>query len=473
MDVSPEEHPAIGPLPQVRTEIPGPRSRELAARLRRVECRNVTFLSDGWPVFWHRAAGTQVWDVDDNRFLDLTSAFGVAGLGHSAPEVVAAQQQQAAELAHAMGDVHPAEAKVALLERLSEITFERWGDGPGRTTLGCSGSDAIEIALKTSLLHSGKAGVIAFEGSYHGLGLGAVDACGIEPFRKPFRPQLGRFTTFLPFPSCYRCPFGIREDFRIAGSNCPNCSTHCLETLRDRIEETVAQREIGAILVEPVQGRGGIQVPPRDFLPMLREICDLHKILLIADEIYTGFNRTGKLFAVDHSGIRPDLICLGKGMASGYPISACVGRADVMEAWPVSEGEALQTSTFLGNPVGCAMAVASINQHGAPERAKQVRAAGRRFRAGLEALDAPAVGNVRGLGLMLGLELVGRRGEPNGPLAAAVLQQALRDGMILLADGPDANVLAFTPPFGITENQIEWVLDRLQEYLTSLPGSIS
>src|SRR6266853_132632 len=188
-------------LPALVTEIPGPRSRELAAKLRRHESRNVTFLSDDFPIFWRRADGANVWDEDGNRFLDLTSAFGVAALGHTNARVREALAAQAGELLHAMGDVHPSVRKAELCARLSELTFEKWGRGPGKVVLGNSGSDAVEIALKTSLLHSGKPGVIAFTGSYHGLGLGALSTTEIPFFREPFRAQLKEFATLLPYPS--------------------------------------------------------------------------------------------------------------------------------------------------------------------------------------------------------------------------------------------------------------------------------
>jgi 4-aminobutyrate aminotransferase-like enzyme len=460
-------------LPLPVTEIPGPRSRELAGKLRGHESRNVTFLADDFPVFWQRAAGTNVWDADGNRFLDLTSAFGVAGLGHTNEAIRAALVAQSGELLHAMGDVHPSVGKVELCARLSELTFERWGLGGGKVILGNSGSDAVEAALKTSLLHSGKPGVIAFTGSYHGLGLGALSTTEIAHFREPFRAQLREFAAFLPFPHCFRCPFGAREDFRIEGRDFPNCSTPCLEKLHDEIERTIAQREIGCILVEPVQGRGGCVVPPRDFLPMLRTICDTHKILLVADEIYTGFNRTGALFACDLFQTRPDLICLGKALTGGFPLSACVGRADIMDAWPPTAGEALHTSTFLGNPLGCAMALASIAQHADPAVAGRVRERGAKLKGALLALRSPHIGNVRGLGLKLGVELVKSEGSPFGALGVAIMKQALRDGLILLPESPDANVISLCPPFSISDEEIAFAAARLQEYLTLLPGSIS
>ncbi len=453
-------------LPEIIGDIPGPRSRELAARLRRVESRNVTFTAQDWPVFWERADGVNVWDADGNRFLDLTSAFGVAAAGHSQPDVRNALVAQASRLLHAMGDVHPTELKAEVCERLSALTFERWGAGGGKTILCNSGFEAVEAALKTSLLHSGKSGVIAFRGGYHGLGFGALSAGGIPYFSEPFRAQLRDFAALLPYPGCYRCPFGVCDGFRLEGRDFPNCSSTCLEKLRAEIETAIRQREIGAILVEPIQGRGGCVVPPRDFLRLLRHICDEHKILLIADEILTGFNRTGAMFACEHSGVVPDIICLGKALTGGFPLSACVGRADIMDAWPASTGEALHTSTFLGNPLGCAMALASMKIHADPNVARSVREKGAKLKAALRAIRSLHVGDIRGVGLMLGVEMVlPGKSAPDSEIAACLIKQALRDGLLLLADSPTSNVLSITPPFGITDEEIAFAANWLQRAL--------
>jgi 4-aminobutyrate aminotransferase-like enzyme len=181
--------------------------------LRQYESRNVTFISDQWPIFWERAEGCNVWDADGNRFLDLTSAFGVASLGHTNPAIGEAVRVQSERLIHAMGDVHPASGKAELCARLSRITFERWDTGRGKVALGNSGFEAVEIALKTSLLHSGKPGVLAFTCGYHGLGFGALTATGLSYFREPFRSQLKEWASFVPYPHCYRCPFGETAGF--------------------------------------------------------------------------------------------------------------------------------------------------------------------------------------------------------------------------------------------------------------------
>jgi len=425
-------------LPQLLTEIPGPCSRELAARLRRVESHNVTYCEADFPIFWQRASGVNVWDADGNRFIDLTSAFGVTGLGHTNPALAAALREQAGELLHAMGDVHPVELKVRLCEQLSALTFERWGVGPGKTILGNSGSDAVEAALKTSLMHTGQPGVIAFTGAYHGLGFGALTAGGLPYFREPFLAQLKDFAFFVPYP---------------AG---PEAS---LDGLREELSRIISTQPIGSILVEPIQGRGGLVMPPPAFLSLLREICDTHGVLLILDEIYTGFHRTGALFACDHSHVVPDLICLGKALTGGFPLSACVGRASVMDSWPPSQGEAIHTSTFLGNPLGCRMALAALEQHADPATPALVAKTSGHLLTALQGIRSPHIRGIRGRGLMLGLELT------DGTLAVQLLKATLKEGLIMLADGPQSNVLAFTPPFAISEEEIRFAAETVQRLL--------
>jgi 4-aminobutyrate aminotransferase-like enzyme len=438
-------------LPELRTEIPGPESRRLAKELHRYESRNVTFVCRDFPVFWERADGVNVWDVDGNRFLDLTSAFAVAGLGHNAPAVLEALRDQSTRLIHAMGDVHPTRGKAALCRLLSEITFERWGCGTARTILASSGSEAVEAALKTALLRTGRPGVLSFHGGYHGLGHGALETSGIPFFREPFRAQLGRFGLQVAYPT-------LEEH---------------LDELRTQIESALREQKIGAILVEPVQGRGGEVVPPMGFLPLLRELCDAHGALLVLDEIYTGFHRSGWLFACERSGVTPDVICLGKALTGGFPLSACVGRADVMDAWPESQGEALHTSTYLGNPLGCAMALAAIHEHLKPETTKLVQTASQTLDEALVTLRSPLIGGLRGLGLMRGIELVNLDGSADADLAGRIVTRSLKDGLLLLAGSPAGNVISLAPPFVISGDEIAFAVGRIQEYLTSLPGSIS
>jgi len=448
-------------LPELLTPIPGPRSRELAVELRAHESRNVTYVSPGFPVFWERAHGANVWDVDGNRFLDLTSGFGVASLGYTPKKIVAAVQDQVARLYHAMGDVHPSAEKAALCRRLSQLTFGKWQRGAaGKVILTNSGSEAVEAALKTAYLATKRRGVLAFTGGYHGLGYGALTVTGRKLFRDPFAAQLADFATFMPFPDCQHCPFG-------APSCDPSgCRPDCMNTFTARAEKLLRASKIGAILVEPVQGRGGEVTPPDWFLPMLRSLANQSGALLIFDEIYTGFHRTGRRFACDHWKVAPDLICLGKALTSGFPLATCVGRAEIMDAaWPESTGEALHTSTFLGNPLGCRMALESLDLLEAEPWSKRVEKLGAYLEKGLRRLQGTSKrwGWIRGLGLMRGLEVLDANGQPDAARAGQLVETMLARGIILLSGGVGQNILSFTPPFVISEEEIDFALAQLAE----------
>jgi 4-aminobutyrate aminotransferase/(S)-3-amino-2-methylpropionate transaminase len=415
-------------LPLLVTDVPGPRSCALAARLARVESRNVTAMAPTPPIFWERAFGANVWDADGNRYVDLTSAFGVANAGHAHPQVTRAVAEQSQRLLHAMGDVQPAVVKVLLLEALAQ-RFP--GGGPARSVLGSSGSDAVEAALKTATIATGRAGVVAFEGCYHGLSLGALDATWRTAFRQPFAARLPHATSFARF--------GDAGDVRRAAAACA--------------------APVGAVLVEPVQGRGGERIPGAGFLRALRELCDAEGWLLIADEIYTGFGRTGRWFACEHESVVPDLLCVAKGLASGMPISACIGRAEVMDTWPASDGEALHTQTFLGHPPGCAAALASISvlaEEKLVERAAETGAAALAHLRGVAAARSGVVA-VRGIGLLLAIEL------DTPARAAGACAGALARGVITLVSGDDARVLAILPPLAIDRELLLAALDLVVE----------
>jgi 4-aminobutyrate aminotransferase/(S)-3-amino-2-methylpropionate transaminase len=414
--------------PELVTEVPGPRSRELAARLAQVESRNVTCLEPHAPIFWERAAGANVWDADGNRFVDLTSGFGVANAGHGHPRVVGAVCDQADRLLHAMGDVHPAAVKVQLLETLARLYP---GGGAVRGVLTSSGADAIETALKTAIVATGRAGVVAFEGAYHGLALGALDTTWRARFRDPFAARLAGATRFARY--------GDIDAVRRAATACG--------------------APPGAVLVEPIQGRGGNRIPPPGFLTDLRALCDDEGWLLIADEIYTGFGRTGRWFACEHEGVVPDLLCAGKGLASGMPISACLGRAELMDAWPASDGEALHTQTFLGHPPSCAAALACI---ALMQQERLVECAARNGAAALGQLERrlrgrPGVRDVRGRGLLLGVEC-----DDAGRVAAAC-SAALGRGVITLPCDDRGRVLSLTPPLSIEPEILEDAIDIVAE----------
>jgi 4-aminobutyrate aminotransferase-like enzyme len=433
---------------------------ETIALLRDYESRNVLFTEpDGsWPIVWERAQGVNVWDAEGKKYLDLTAAFGVAAAGHANPNVVKAGQKQMAKLLHAMGDVHPHALKAELARELSRITFERWTNPPelktknskfktGKTIFSNSGFEAVESALKTAILATQKRGVIAFTDAYHGLGYGALNATHREHFRSPFQSQLREFGYFAPFPK----------------------KTSDLATVEFQVRHFFRRERIGAILVEPMQARGGINIPPPEFLPLLRKLCDEHGALLILDEIYTGFGRTGKWFACEHSGVIPDLICLGKALTGGFPLSACVGRADLMDAaWPASTGEAIHTSTFLGHPVGCVMALAQIKEI---ERLKLPEHSAELGKFLLDALasiqdsKSKIQNSVRGLGLMVGVELSLPDGKPATEAALAAIKTLLHRGYIFLPEGEHGNVISFTPPLTITKAQLAKAVGALAEIL--------
>ena len=454
-------------------------TRQTLDLLRAYESRNITFIEpDGsWPIVWERARGVNVWDAEGRKYLDLTAAFGVAAAGHANPRVVQAGQMQMARLLHAMGDVHPHALKARLARELSRLTFERWeGKSKGQSikskvigrrtiattgkTIFCnSGFEAVEAALKTAMLATGKSEVICFEGAYHGLGYGALNATHREHFRSPFRMQLSEFGHFVPFPKAgqasHRAPVPAPAD--------------ALPAIESALRCLFRSPRIGAILVEPVQVRGGINIPPPGFLPMLRRFCDMHDALLILDEIYTGFGRTGKWFACEHSRTVPDVICVGKALTGGFPLSACVGRAEVMDAaWPPSSGEAIHTSTFLGHPVGCAMALAQIKEIAGRKLVPRSAQLGKFLLSALAKLN-PLASNLtfasRGLGLLAGVEVRLADGAPATQAVLAAVNKLLRRGFILLPDGEHSNVIGFTPPLTISERQLQAAVNVLGEEL--------
>ena len=499
-------------------------TRQTLDLLRAHESRNVTYVEpDGsWPVVWERARGVHVWDAEGKKYLDLTAAFGVAAAGHANPPVVRAGQKQMARLLHAMGDVHPHALKAQLARELSRITFERWfgvveqasglrssrqpsGLAPqinsasqrlagtiasrrltllsgskqrpaqsakstvisratpattGKTIFCNSGCEAVEAALKTALMATSKPGVIAFEGAYHGLGYGALNVTQRSHFRSPFRQQLREFAHFVPFPK-------VGQASRLARVSRESATLPAVES---QIRRLLRRQKIGAILVEPVQVRGGLNLPPPGFLPMLRQLCDEHHTLLILDEIYTGFGRTGKWFACEHAATVPDILCLGKALTGGFPLSACVGRADLMDAaWPPSSGEAIHTSTFLGHPVGCAMALAQLKEIETRKLVQRSAELGPRLLASLSTLDPqPSVLDLtpRGLGLLAGVEVWQADGTPATRVVLQAVRTLLQRGFIFLPEGEHANIIGFTPPLTISASQLETAVNALEAVLT-------
>lgn len=416
------EHDGLA-LPALVTDVPGPASVAAVDTLARHESPGITARRARQgearglgkdPIVWARATGGNVWDLDGNRFVDLTGAFGVALIGHGHPAVVAAVEDQARALLHGMGDVYPNAPRIELMARLAAIA-------PGdlsQCILAGGGAEAVEAALKTAALASGRPGVIAFSDSYHGLSYGALAATAYkDDFRRPFWQQLGRHVTHLPYgvdPAVLRAL--LRGPASGAGP-------------------------IGAILVEPILGRGGQVVPPAGWLRALRDIADEHDLVLVFDEIYTGLGRTGAMWACDHDDVVPDVLCVGKALGGGLPVGACVATPAVMGAWGRSQGEAIHTATFLGNPVVAAASLAALDVLAALDAPARARAFEARVRARF------GDDRVRGRGAMLGLAL-------QSPGAAArVTGRLLKDGFIALPGGTHGDILGLTPPLVLSAAQ--------------------
>lgn len=419
--------------------IPGPKSRALNELIAKYEARGVTYIADDYPIAWATAHGALVTDADGNRYFDLTGAFSVAALGHTHDGITAAIADQAQRLVHGMGDVHPTDVKAHLLERLAAIA-------PGdcsKTYFGSNGADAIEFALKTALLATGRPRVLSFEGAYHGLSLGALPVGGIDRFREPFAPLIDNRATFLTFP-------GPDDDLQAA-----------LDAARDAL---AAEPSIGAVVLEPIQGRGGVIVPPAGFLRGIRALCDAFRCVLILDEIYTGFGRTGTMWACEREAVVPDILCIGKAIAGGVPFSAAIGRPATMDAWPRSEGEALHTATFLGNPLACAAALAVLDifeRDAIVERAAQ-RDSWMRDELGKLRRHA-SVTDVRGLGMLWAIVFT------DAGVANRVVRAGLQRGLILLQSGVDGDSITLAPPLNIEDAQLERALLLLDTTIEETP----
>jgi 4-aminobutyrate aminotransferase/(S)-3-amino-2-methylpropionate transaminase len=452
MAVSERPEPEIGTpgneLPSLRTRSPGPESRSWLMRLsrrqapmgpRRAEAPGpVRADVPGGTIVLASGKGSNVTDVDGNRYVDLAAGFGALLLGHSHEAVLRAVDLQAPRLLQALGDVYPSDAKIGLLERIAELH-----PAPdAQVILAQSGSDAVSAALKTAALFTGRPGVLAFEGAYHGLGYGPLAACGLRPsYRDPFSEQLNPSVTFAPYPP------GEAE----------------LEQSLSVVRKALETRTVGAILVEPILGRGGVVVPPASFLPSLGALAKAHGALLIADEIWTGLGRSGRWLFSDQEGYAPDLLCLGKGLGGGLPISACLGPKHVMAAWS-REAEVVHTSTFAAAPLVCATSLATLDvlsRHGLVQRAERV---GADFRALIAtATQGTALGEVRGAGFMLGLDATRLSG--GAPRLARAL---LARGYVTSSGGGARDVLVLTPPLVIARGLLEAFTEALRDALAEL-----
>jgi 4-aminobutyrate aminotransferase-like enzyme len=415
-------------LPRIVARAPGPESRRYGRRLEAVEAPIVNTVVNGLPSsLWQEALGGNILDVDGNRWLDLTAGFGVAAIGHRHPRVVAAVRRQAGQLLHGLADVAAHPPRVRLGERLSDLAPLP----SGRVHFAISGADAVEIAIKTTLLATDRPGLLVFDPAYHGTTFGALAATSRPAFRQAFRPHLT--------PHVRRLPFGCQLE---------------------AIERALEGHEIGGLLVEPIVGREGVLLPPPGWLAAVARACRRHHTLFVADEIFTGFGRTGSLFAVTAEGVEPDLLCCGKALGGGLPIAAVIGRDKWMAAWD-AEGEARHTATFLAHPLACAAALATLEVLDEQDLAARAASLGASVEKRLAAWPGRFSGVLatRGRGLLWGIEMESRAFARNLTGAASA------EGVLVLAGGPEGRVVQIVPPLTITCRQLDFALDVLERHL--------
>jgi 4-aminobutyrate aminotransferase/(S)-3-amino-2-methylpropionate transaminase len=421
---------------ELRTEIPGPRSREILERKKRVVAGP---LSAAAPVVVREARGATVTDVDGNTFLDFTGGVGCLNVGHSHPHVVAAAQEQLERFSHTDFTVVPYETYVELAERLLALTPI---SAPAKAAFFNAGTEAVENAVKFARAYTKRPAVIAFEGGFHGRTLLSLS---LTSKTHPYKAGLGPFS-----PEVYRVPFA--NDYR------GPAAAEALAALERALVTQVAAETVAAIVIEPVQGEGGFVVCPREFMEGVRRICDDNGIVLVADEVQTGFARTGRMFAIEHYEVEPDLICVAKSIAAGLPLSGVLGRAEIMDA----PDDSAVGGTFVGNPVAQAAALAVldvIEDEGLCDRAGAI---GETIRARMLSWQArlEAIGDVRGLGAMLAIELVHDRKskDPAPELAAAAVEHAARQGLLLLRSGIYSNCIRVLVPLVVTDAELDEAL---------------
>jgi 4-aminobutyrate aminotransferase len=432
--------------------VPGPNARAILER-------DAATISPSYPrdqpfVMSH-GRGTEVWDVDGNRYLDFAAGIAVCATGHAHPEVVRAIQEQAAKFLHISSDYHH-EKWVALSEALDRIAPFKASGEKAITFLCNSGTEAVEAALKLARYHTKRPRFVGFLGGFHGRTMGSLSFTSSKiTQRKGFFPTLPG-VTLVPYPDPYRPRFAF-----------DTASSDVGHSVLDYLEEVVfvhdaPPEEVAAVLVEPIQGEGGYVVPPPSFYPRLREICDRHGILLIADEVQGGMGRTGKWWAIEHWGVEPDIVCSAKGIASGVPLGAMIAKKSVVTWGPGAHG-----NTYGGNPIACAAALATIDvlEKGGLANAERM---GARALAGLQDIASrhPSIGEVRGRGLMLGVELVKDRGtkERAVELREEVVRQAFLHGLLVLGCGK--NSVRLTPPLTVSEAEIDEALEIFEAALT-------
>jgi 4-aminobutyrate aminotransferase len=432
-------------VPHIKIKPPGPKAQALIARDHKFTAPAYKRV---YPLAVKEGRGMAIEDVDGNLFLDFMAGIAVAATGHSHPKVVQAIEEQARKFLHICGGDFYYEPMVELAEKLGKLAP---GPSEKKIFLTNSGTEAVEAALKLARYHTRRQHIIAFFGSFHGRTLGSLS---LTASRAAYRAHFGPLIPgvhHIPYGYCHRCPYNLTY-----GSCGIQCVTH-LENVVFRHE--VTPEEVAAIVVEPIQGEGGYVAPPPEYLGMLREICDRHGILLVMDEVQSGFGRTGKMFACEHWGVEPDIMCVAKGIASGLPLGAMIARKEV-STWPAG----VHGSTFGGNPVACAAALATIAlvEDGLIRNAVEV---GGYLKEKLTQIKGshPSISDVRGLGLMLGVELAKKDGAPDGQLRDRVVMTCFEKGLLLLGCGE--STIRFAPPLIVTKSEVDVAVDIFRSAL--------
>ncbi|HUK24334.1 MAG TPA: 4-aminobutyrate--2-oxoglutarate transaminase [Terriglobales bacterium] len=443
---------------QIGTEIPGPKSKALAARRERAVPRG---LSHATPIYVARAEDAWLEDVDGNRYIDFAGGIGCLNVGHRQQPVVEAVEHQLERHLHTCVQVTPYESYVRLAERLNQVTP---GNFPKKSLFLSTGAEAVENAVKIARAHTGRPGIIAFEDAFHGRTfMGLALTSKTHPYKAGFAPFPGDVYR-IPYAYCYRCSYSLKY---------PSCDVYCARHLEDTFKRVVASEDVAAVIAEPVLGEGGFVAPPPEFFKTLIEICQERGVLFIADEIQSGFGRTGRLFACERYGIEPDLLVTAKSLGGGLPIAAVTGRAEIMDA----PGPGGLGGTFAGNPLSCAAALAVLDifeQGNLLDRANDL---GDCFQARAKAWQRrwPLVGNVRGLGAMQAIELV-RSAETREPAAdetRQIVRYCYERGLITLSAGSYGNVIRVLVPLVISDEQMDEALAILESALQAASEKMS
>jgi 4-aminobutyrate aminotransferase / (S)-3-amino-2-methylpropionate transaminase / 5-aminovalerate transaminase len=435
---------------QLRTPIPGPRSQALMKR------RNSAVAVGAFhatPVFVDKAEGAVVEDVDGNRLIDFAGGIGCLNTGHRAPAVVAAIRRQLDRFLHTSFNVLPYESYVAVCERLNALAP---GKGPKKTILVNTGAEAVENAIKIARFYTKRSAIICFEDAFHGRTYMAMAATSkTHPYKAGFEPFPSDVYR-IPYAYCYRCSYAMKY---------PSCGVHCARQLEDTFKRVVAAETVAAVIVEPILGEGGFVTPPAEFYPTLGEICRKHGILLIADEVQTGFARTGAMFACERLGLEPDLVTMAKSLTGGLPMAAVTGRSDIMDAPGVGQ----LGGTFAGNPVACEAALAVLEMIEKENLCGRANVLGERFRkrAAKWQQQWEFVGEVRGLGAMQALELVRSKStrQPADEETKQVSQYCYEHGLVTITAGSYSNVIRLLMPLVLTDAQMDEAMDVLEAAL--------